>query len=100
MADAFIRLCQNELGFFLTRQQANFIGPFEYFYSDCMFGEDITTHYVVLGYALTIDIDLANLPQEQYNQYAWFTADDILRREDVQMNSKWYMAVNGHSRPE
>jgi colanic acid biosynthesis protein WcaH len=55
---------------------------------------------VVLGYALTIDVDLANLPQEQHNQYAWFTADDILRRNNVHTHSKWYMAVDGHSRSE
>jgi colanic acid biosynthesis protein WcaH len=93
MDDAFIRLCQNELGVSLTRQQANFIGPFEHFYSDCVFGEDVTTHYVVLGYALTINIDLANLPQEQHKQYAWFTANDMLRREDVHRHSKWYVPV-------
>ncbi len=98
--DAFIRLCKNELGASLTRQQANFLGPFEHFYDDCVFGEDVTTHYVVLGYALTIDVDLANLPQEQHNQYAWFTADDMLRRKDVHTHSKWYMAVDGHSRSE
>jgi colanic acid biosynthesis protein WcaH len=100
MDDAFIRLCKNELGASLTRQKANFIGPFEHFYSDYVFGEDVMTHHVVLGYALTIDVDLANLPQEQHNQYAWFTADDMPRRKDVHTHSKWYMAVDGHSRSE
>jgi colanic acid biosynthesis protein WcaH len=50
-----------------------------------------------MGYALTIDIDLASLPQEQHNQYAWFTADKMLRREDVHTHSKGYVAVNGDS---
>jgi colanic acid biosynthesis protein WcaH len=79
------------------RQQAVFLGPFEHFYDDTVFGEDVTTHYVVMGYALTIDIDLASLPQEQHNQYAWFTADKMLRREDVHTHSKGYVAVNGDS---
>jgi colanic acid biosynthesis protein WcaH len=92
MDDAFIRLCQHELGVSLTRQQADFLGPFEHFYDDYVFGEDVTTHYVVLGYALTLDIDLASLPQDQHNQYAWFTASDMLRREDVHTHSKWYVA--------
>ncbi|MFT4941842.1 MAG: colanic acid biosynthesis protein WcaH [Paraglaciecola sp.] len=95
MDDAFIRLCQDELGISLTRQKASFLGPFEHFYNDYVFGEDITTHYVVLGYALTIDIDLASLPQEQHNQYAWFTANDLLRRENVHTHSKWYVAADG-----
>jgi colanic acid biosynthesis protein WcaH len=72
----------------LTRQQAVFLGPFEHFYDDYVFGVDITTHYVVLGYALTIDIDLASLPQDQHCQYACFTASDMLRREDVHTHSK------------
>jgi colanic acid biosynthesis protein WcaH len=58
MDDAFIRLCKDELGVALMPQQAVFLGAFEHFYSDCVFGEDVTTHYVVLGYAFTIDIDL------------------------------------------
>ncbi|MFQ3176207.1 MAG: colanic acid biosynthesis protein WcaH [Psychromonas sp.] len=95
MDDAFIRLCQDELGVSLTRQQAVFLGPFEHFYDDYVFGEDITTHYVVLGYALTIDIDLANLPQDQHNQYAWFTANEMHLREDVHSHSKWYVAAGG-----
>jgi colanic acid biosynthesis protein WcaH len=97
MDDAFIRLCKDELGVALMRQQAVFLGPFEHFYDDTVFGEDVTTHYVVMGYALTIDIDLASLPQEQHNQYAWFTADKMLRREDVHTHSKGYVAVNGDS---
>tara|TARA_B110000879_G_scaffold183288_1_gene241951 strand:+ start:194 stop:664 length:471 start_codon:yes stop_codon:yes gene_type:complete len=97
MDDAFIRLCKDELGVALMRQQAVFLGPFEHFYDDTVFGEDVTTHYVVLGYALTIDVDLASLPQEQHNQYAWFTADNMLSREDVHPHSKWYVSVNGDS---
>jgi colanic acid biosynthesis protein WcaH len=97
MDEAFIRLCKNELGVSLTRQQAGFLGPFEHFYDDNVFGVDITTHYVVLGYALTIDIDLVSLPHEQHQQYAWFTANDMFKREDVHRHSKWYVTENGNS---
>ena len=95
MDKAFIRLSKNELGVSMTRQQADFLGPFEHFYDDYVFGEDVTTHYVVLGYALTLDIDLASLPSDQHNKYAWFSADDMLRREDVHTHSKWYVANDG-----
>jgi colanic acid biosynthesis protein WcaH len=90
MDDTFIRLCQNELGVSLTRQQAVFLGPFEHFYDDYVFGEDVTTHYVVLGYALTLDIDLASLPQDQHNQYRWFSQSELLQHVDVHQHSKWY----------
>ena len=90
MDNAFIRLCKNELGVSLTRQQADLLGPFEHFYDDYVFGEDVTTHYVVLGYALTLDIDLASLPQEQHNQYRWFSQSELLQQVNVHQHSKWY----------
>jgi colanic acid biosynthesis protein WcaH len=89
--NAFIRLCMNELGVSLTRQQADFLGLFEHFYQDYVFGDNISTHYVVLGYALTIDIDLESLPRDQHNQYAWFSHAEMMTRDDVHTHSKWYL---------
>jgi colanic acid biosynthesis protein WcaH len=52
----------------VIRHQADFLGLFEHFYDDYVFGEDVTTHYVVLGSALSLDIDLVSLPQDQHKQ--------------------------------
>jgi colanic acid biosynthesis protein WcaH len=90
MDDAFARLCMSELGVSMTRTQANFIGPFEHFYTDCVYGEDVATHYVVLGYEISFDIELGQLPQEQHNQYRWFSQSELLRQVDVHQHSKWY----------
>jgi len=49
---------------------------------------------VVLGYQIDTDINVENLPNEQYNQYAWFTKDELLVREDVHKHSKWYLDEN------
>jgi colanic acid biosynthesis protein WcaH len=49
MQTAFTRLCQNELGMDFSIDQARFIGPFQHFYDDSVFGKHISTHYVVLG---------------------------------------------------
>jgi len=94
MDAAFLRLTKNELGQAIARKNATFIGPFEHFYQDCVFGNDGTTHYVVLGYSLTIDIDLNSLPNEQHNQYAWFSQDELLSQEDVHNHTKWYLQAN------
>ena len=52
--DAFVRLVHEELGIEsgLTRADAKFLGVFEHFYDDCVFGSDVNTHYVVLAFQL------------------------------------------------
>jgi colanic acid biosynthesis protein WcaH len=92
MDAAFLRLTQGELGVSLARADARFLGPFEHFYDDYVFGPEHKTHYVVLAYALSIDIDLSSLPTEQHNQYAWFSQDKLLNSDDVHLHSKWYVA--------
>ncbi|HAH56817.1 MAG TPA: GDP-mannose mannosyl hydrolase, partial [Bacteroidales bacterium] len=44
---AFQRLVQEELGVKLERSQAQFNGLFEHFYKESIFGEYVSTHYVV-----------------------------------------------------
>jgi colanic acid biosynthesis protein WcaH len=91
MDDAFVRLCKNELGLSATRQKAKFLGPYEHFYQDYVFGDDVTTHYVVLGYEIVVDVEITALPNEQHNQYKWFTKDELLTCENVHLHSKWYV---------
>lgn len=52
--DAFVRLVKEELGIEsgITRADAKFLGVFEHFYDDCVFGDDVSTHYIVLAYEL------------------------------------------------
>ncbi|MDO9207877.1 MAG: NUDIX domain-containing protein, partial [Sulfuricurvum sp.] len=52
MTDAFRRIAQDELGVSASLSEASFIGTFEHFYEDSVFGDHITTHYVVLAYTL------------------------------------------------
>jgi len=88
--DAFSRLCKDELGVEFTRQQAEFVGTFEHFYDDCVFNDSISTHYIVLGYKLSLDLDIENLPQLQHNQYQWFDVGAIALSDKVHLHTKWY----------
>jgi colanic acid biosynthesis protein WcaH len=90
MDAAFFRLTEAELGIKLERQSARFLGPYEHFYDDYVFGQDVSTHYVVLAYEITIDIALVNLPAEQHSQYQWFEKSELMERGDVHQHSKWY----------
>ena len=88
---AFLRLTEVELGVKVDRQSARFIGPFEHFYDDSVFGKDVTTHYIVLGYELILDINIRELPSEQHSQYRWFGRSELIERENVHQHSKWYL---------
>jgi colanic acid biosynthesis protein WcaH len=91
MDDAFKRLTLAELGTEFSRCQAGFLGPYEHFYEDFVFGEGVSTHYVVLGYKLICDIDILSLPNAQHGKYKWFTKQEMLNDETVHKHSKWYI---------
>jgi len=89
--NAFLRLTEAELGVAIQRSAASFMGVFEHLYDDSAFDKAVSTHYVVLGYELELDISLDALPKEQHNQYAWMASDELLNRDDVHVHTKWYV---------
>jgi colanic acid biosynthesis protein WcaH len=89
--DAFTRLVKAELGIDLVISDAEFDGVYEHFYDDYVFGDEVSTHYVVLAYQLAVDIALDDLPDVQHSQYKWFDKDDMLAANDVHIHSKWYV---------
>lgn len=92
--NAFRRLTQIELGIELSLNQAQFLGPYQHLYEDNFSGEDFSTHYVVLGYQLSLDIELNSLPQDQHNHYQWWKVEDLLASEHVHVNTKAYFSDN------
>ncbi|HIF9192369.1 TPA: GDP-mannose mannosyl hydrolase [Photobacterium damselae] len=90
LATAFARLTKEELGVELQLSEANLLGPFEHFYDDNFSGDDFTTHYVVLGYRLKLDVLLTRLPKEQHGYYQWFDVTTLLNTGDVHHHTKLY----------
>jgi colanic acid biosynthesis protein WcaH len=90
MKDAFTRICQHELGLACSIEQATFLGTFEHFYDDSVFGEHLSTHYVVLGYEITVVESQLLLPTDQHSHYRWFDVDTLLTQDNVHQHSKWY----------
>lgn len=90
--EAFKRLTAVELGKEITIGRAKFLGPFQHLYRDNFSGMAFSTHYVVLGYELRIDLDLSSLPQEQHNNFNWWNVDDLLQSEEVHRNTKAYFS--------
>ena len=88
---AFQRLTQNELGCRFFRDQARFLGVYEHLYEDSVFGLTPNTHYVVLGYHLTVKRDRLMLPLEQHSHYRWWGAIELLASDEVHPNSQVYV---------
>ncbi|WP_221800286.1 GDP-mannose mannosyl hydrolase [Oceanobacter mangrovi] len=89
LAAAFERLTKNELGTVFSASRARYIGLFEHFYNDSVFGEQPDTHYVVNGFELMVSEPLI-LPKEQHNEYQWLYEDELLGSDSVHLHSKWY----------
>ena len=90
LEDAFSRLVEVELGVEAKFQKAGFLGPYQHFYADNFSGDSFSTHYVVLGYELLLDIDLNNLPTDQHQNYRWFGVDELLASDQVHQHTKDY----------
>lgn len=90
LASAFERLVREELGLTRTICEAQFLGPFEHMYNDNFSGDDFSTHYIVLGYRLLLDVDLGKLPKDQHGTYKWFDVSELLTSDLVHENTKLY----------
>ena len=71
-----------------------FLGIFEHFYKDSIFGSEISTHYINLAYEIEINeikiTDLKNLPKKQHSEYKWFKKEEILKSNEVHKYVKDY----------
>lgn len=86
---AFTRLTMQELGQSFSLNQATFIAPYQHFYDDSIFGNQISTHYVVLAYELLVK-NLNELPAEQHSRYHWFDIDELVDNVEVHQYTKDY----------
>ena len=89
-SSAFSRLAESELGVEMALDQARFLGPYQHFYSDNFSGENFTTHYVVLGYELSLEIDILSMPDEQHQGYRWLSVEELLASDQVHQYTKDY----------
>ena len=90
LENAFRRLVELELSADAELAEAHFLGPFQHFYTDNFSGENFSTHYVVLGYVLSLDIDPSHLPTDQHRDYRWFAVDELLSSKQVHQHTKDY----------
>ena len=91
LADAFNRLTLDELGETFSITDAELLGPYDHFYDDYVFGEELSTHYVAIAYVLRLTQPLSKLPMDiQHGDYRWFNKDELLSSGIVHKHTKWY----------
>ncbi|MFA5701285.1 MAG: GDP-mannose mannosyl hydrolase [Desulfuromonas sp.] len=91
MDAAFKRLTRIELGLELERSAAQFIGVYEHFYSDSVFGSTPGTHYIVLAYHVKINACDVQLSADQHTECRWFDAKQIIADAKVHQYSQAYI---------
>jgi colanic acid biosynthesis protein WcaH len=96
LADAFARLTLEELGMELSITDAKLQGPYDHFYTDSVFGDSISTHYVAIAYHLkltaAIEAQLVSqqLPVAQHHLYQWLSPESLLAMQAVHEHTKAY----------
>ena len=95
--DAFLRISEAELGFALKRDDAAFLGVFEHFYNESVFGavpEHPDTHYVVIAYHLTLSsAKLSALPRLQHQCFRWWNKGEMQTDAAVHGNCRVYFSA-------
>lgn len=89
IATAFGRLTLAELGQEFAYSDAKLLGLYDHFYADSVFGDGISTHYVVAAHQFTVQ-QLEHLPTVQHDNYAWFDVKQLLENDLVHPNTKAY----------
>lgn len=89
LATAFKRLTLAELGVEFAISAATLQGPYDHFYTDSVFGDEPSTHYVAIAYRLKV-AELPALPEQQHSAYRWFNIDELLTNPLVHKHTKAY----------
>jgi len=89
--DAFTRLTAEELGRRMDYTAAIRLGIFEHFYSDSVFGEFPSTHYIAQGMLITGESTFSYLPAEQHGAFKFWPISEALSDSRVHQYTKDYL---------
>lgn len=88
---AFLRLCETELGMAPHFEAAQWLGHYEHFYHDnALDAPHISTHYVVLAYALELAETVQPSLADQHAEQCWWSIPDLLASDAVHAHTKDY----------
>jgi colanic acid biosynthesis protein WcaH len=91
LADAFARILKRETNFDAAIGGARPLGAYEHFYDANRFDDPaFGTHYVTLGYELTIGDTAVLQTDSQHGEFRWWAEADLMASDRVHDNTKAY----------
>ena len=94
LEQAFERISAAELDLTISRHQATFLGLYDHFYPDSVFGEGISTHYINATHLIKLNTaQMQNLPTQQHQSYRWQKISEIEQDDTVHQNSKVFLST-------
>lgn len=94
LAQAFQRLCHEELASDYAISSARFKACYEHFYPENFAeAENIDTHYIVLAYEINYTDEIDALPVGQHSQYQWFTKAEAQNNQQIHRYSRDYFVT-------
>jgi GDP-mannose mannosyl hydrolase len=91
LREAFARILHDETNCAAQFEDAAFLGVYEHFYDANRFGEaGYGTHYVALGYALTLADTIHIRADSQHSALEWWDEAALLAAATVHHNTKAY----------
>jgi len=94
---AFQRIAFKETGLVAAIKDAEFLGYFEHFYPNSFVADNISTHYVVLGFSLRLNFSLDRLPLLEHSEYGVFARHEIESNDLVHANTRQYFLTKGET---
>jgi colanic acid biosynthesis protein WcaH len=87
--DALVRIARIELG--ITPGAGHLLGAFDHLYDDNCFGlPNLSTHYVVLAYAIEMQDGSEFIHDSQHAELKWWPVEKLLADPTVHDNTKLY----------
>lgn len=92
LVEAFSRIARVELGVEFDYLSAAQLGLYDHFYSDSVFGDDISTHYINAPYLIQLSKEtILDLPIDQHQEYRWISIDELNQDETAHEYSKVFL---------
>lgn len=89
--EAYTRILFSETGLKIPFSKAQLLGVYDHIYDDNFLGaENVNTHYVVMGFSLSLDENISIVTDDQHSRTLWWEMEDLKTSEQVHINTKRY----------
>lgn len=91
LSAAMKRISKVELGFEINIEDTLLLGAYDHIYEDNFnAAADINTHYVALGYQVSVPMNISINTDSQHANIKWLSGDELLASDLVHGNTKKY----------